>query len=145
MSMMTMRGGLRRLGERGDTLVEVLIAIAIISLVLVTAYVTTNRNTLGIQNSQEHEQAQRLVESQIEMLRAKGGIVTSGDCFSGSNETSICNNFTASSSGATYTLKITGPVGTNSPVGTYTVSATWTSIGSKVANDSNITMYYRLN
>jgi prepilin-type N-terminal cleavage/methylation domain-containing protein len=131
--------------QRGDTIVEVMIATAIISLVLAVAYVTTNKNTALMQASQEHEQAQRLVEAQIETLRYKGGIAASGDCFVGTNESGTCNNFTASNSGATYTLKITGPTGTTSPTGTYTVSATWTSIGSTVTNNSNVTMYYRLN
>jgi prepilin-type N-terminal cleavage/methylation domain-containing protein len=134
-----------RFKQRGDTIVEVLIAMAIISLVLAGAYVTSNRNTILMQSSQERQQAQRLVEGQIEMLRAKGGIATSGDCFVATSESSTCNNFTASNSGATYTLKITGPVGVSSPTGTYTITAVWTSIGSKTVDDSNVTMYYRLN
>jgi prepilin-type N-terminal cleavage/methylation domain-containing protein len=134
-----------RHGQRGDTIVEVLIAMAIISLVLTAAYVTSNRNTILIQSSQEREQAQRLVEGQIEMLRYKGGIATSGNCFVGTSESGTCNNFSASNSGATYMLKIVGPVGVSNPTGTYTVSATWTSIGAKTSDDSNVTMFYRLN
>jgi prepilin-type N-terminal cleavage/methylation domain-containing protein len=134
-----------RMNQRGDTLVEVLIAMAIISLVLVGAYVTSTRNAAALQNSQEREQAQRLVEGQVEMLRAKGGIVASGDCFNAGTETATCNNFTATNSGATYTLSIVGPVGITSPTGTYTVSAIWTSMGSRTSNDSTVTMYYRLN
>jgi prepilin-type N-terminal cleavage/methylation domain-containing protein len=135
----------RRTNEQGDTLVEVMIAMAIISLVLVGAYVTSTRNAAALQNSQEREQAQRLVEGQIEMLRANGGIAVSGECFQNAVETGTCNNFTASNSGATYTLSISGPTGTNNPVGVFTVSAVWTSIGGKTNNDSNVTMYYRLN
>lgn len=137
--------GLNRTNERGDTIVEVLIAMAIISLVLVGAYVTSTHNAASLQNSQEREQAQRLVESQIEMLRANGGIVTPGDCFNNSVETSTCDTFTASNSGATYKLTVDGPSGVTNPVGVYTVTATWTSIGSNANDDSSVTMYYRLN
>jgi prepilin-type N-terminal cleavage/methylation domain-containing protein len=135
----------RRLNQRGDTIVEVLLAMAVMSLVLVGAYVTTNKNEITLQNSQEREQAQRLVEGQIEMLRAQGGIITSGDCFNSSTETSTCGNFTAANSGAVYTLSVTGPTGTNKPVGTYTLKAVWTSDGALSENDSNVTLFYRLN
>jgi len=137
---------IHRLDKQGDTLVEVLIAMAIISLVLVGAYVTSVRNATALQSSQEREQAQRLVQSQIEALRAQGGIATSGDCFVGTTESSgVACNLTTTNSGATYTMSITGPTGTTNPVGVYTVMAVWTGIGSKTANDSSVTMYYRLN
>ena len=132
--------------KRGDTLIEVMIAIAIVSLVLVTAYGISNRSTLSIQATQEQMQAQHLVESQIEVLRSAGGITTSGDCFDGTTETNACNNFSAAGSGATYTLAITGPRGINhvSP-STYTITATWTTLTGNHTNDGNVTMYYRLN
>jgi prepilin-type N-terminal cleavage/methylation domain-containing protein len=139
MKVLDFRGGR---SQRGDTLVEVMIAMAIMSLVLAGAYVTSMRNSAAMHSAQEREQGQRLVEGQIEMLRANGGIAASGNCFSGGTETSVCNNFSASNSGATYTLSITMPVGPN-PI--YTVKAVWTSVGSKTANDSNVTMFYRIN
>jgi prepilin-type N-terminal cleavage/methylation domain-containing protein len=142
---------LKSLSQRGDTIVEVLIAMSIISLVLAAAYVTSTRNTTLMQGSQERQQAQRLVESQIEMVRSQGGLNASGDCFIAGVERSPadigapCSTVKSTYSGATYTLSITGPLGTANPTGTYTVSAVWTSLGSKKTNDSSITMYYRLN
>ena len=129
--------------ERGDTLVEVLIAMAIISLVLVGAFVTSNRNTATLQATQEREQAQRVVEAQVELLRSHGS-VTSGGCFdpvTGSETSGTgCNiNSATTNSCATYKLSITGP---NS--GVYTVMAQWTSLNSDTNFDSNVTMYYRL-
>lgn len=129
--------------ERGDTIVEVLIAIGIISLVLVTSYAITNKNTAAIQQNQERVQAQHLVEAQIEALRSQGGLTTSGDCFNGATETATCNNFTQAGSGATYTASVTGPVGVPA-TGTYTVKVTWTSLGSGTVGDSKVTMFYRL-
>ncbi|HSX43099.1 MAG TPA: prepilin-type N-terminal cleavage/methylation domain-containing protein [Candidatus Saccharimonadales bacterium] len=134
---------LRIRNERGDTLVEVLIAMAIISLVLVGAYVTSNRNAATLQATQEREQAQRVVEAQLELLR-NSGTITSGNCFdpiSGSQTSGAGCDIKSSTtnSGATYKLSITGPVG-----GVYTVMARWTSLNSNTDLDSSVTMYYRL-
>ena len=60
--------------QRGDTLVEVLIAIAVVSLILGGAYVTTNRSLYATRAAQERGNALKLAESQIEQLK---GIVAS--------------------------------------------------------------------
>lgn len=57
-------------GQRGDTIVEVLISIAVISLVLGGAYVTTNRNLLATRAAQERTNAISLVESQLEQIKS---------------------------------------------------------------------------
>jgi prepilin-type N-terminal cleavage/methylation domain-containing protein len=58
-----------RRSERGDTIIEVLIAIAIASMVLATAYAITNRNLKNTQDTQEHNQSQQIAVQQIEGLR----------------------------------------------------------------------------
>lgn len=65
-----MISGKRFKKQRGDTIVEVLICVLIVSLVLTGAYVTTQRSSVGIRNSQEHAEALKLIQSQIEQLRA---------------------------------------------------------------------------
>lgn len=55
--------------ERGDTIVEVLIAIAIISLIVGGAYVTTNKSLLATRGSQERGNAVKLTEAQLEQLK----------------------------------------------------------------------------
>ena len=55
--------------ERGDTLVEVMIAIAIVSLILGGAYVTTNRSLQATRAAQERAIALKLAESQVERLK----------------------------------------------------------------------------
>lgn len=55
--------------ERGDTIVEVLITIAIVSMVLGGAYVTTNRSLLATRSAQERSIALKLAESQMERLK----------------------------------------------------------------------------
>jgi prepilin-type N-terminal cleavage/methylation domain-containing protein len=57
------------LGQAGDTLIEVLICILIVAVILTGAYVTTNKSSQGIRNSQEHAEALKLVQSQLEEVR----------------------------------------------------------------------------
>ena len=61
---------MRKLSEAGDTIVEVLVAIGVISVVLGSAYVMTNRSLQGTRDSQERVNATKLVESQIEELKS---------------------------------------------------------------------------
>lgn len=66
--------------SRGDTMVEVLIAIAVVALVLGGAYVTTNRSLQATRAAEERAVALKLAESQIErvkgLLAADPGSVT---------------------------------------------------------------------
>lgn len=55
--------------ERGDTMVEVLVAIAVVALVLGGAYVTTNRSLQATRAAQERMVALKLAESQMERLK----------------------------------------------------------------------------
>lgn len=56
--------------SRGDTIIEVLIAIAIASFVLGGAFVVVNRTLANSQQAQEHTEALRLAESQLEQLKS---------------------------------------------------------------------------
>lgn len=60
---------LRKLSSRGDTIVEVLIAVAVIGAVLGGAYTVVNRNIKNNQQSQEQTKAVKLAEAQLEQLR----------------------------------------------------------------------------
>ena len=59
----------KRLTERGDTIVEVLIAISVMSLLIGGAFVLTNRSLQGTRAAQERLNALKLVESQLEQLK----------------------------------------------------------------------------
>ena len=80
-----MGNGLRNSGARGDTIVEVLIAIAVVSMVLGGAYATTNRSLQASRSAQEQGVAIKLVESQLEQLKAladtPGGLSTAPSSF----------------------------------------------------------------
>ena len=58
-----------RLHQKGDTIVEVLIALAILSLAFVISYSTASAALLNSQNSQEHSMALEYLDTQIELLR----------------------------------------------------------------------------
>lgn len=58
-----------RLNSKGDTIVEVLLAIAVISAVLGGAFVATNRSLGGVRQSQERGEALKLLEGQLGRLK----------------------------------------------------------------------------
>jgi type II secretory pathway pseudopilin PulG len=55
--------------QGGDTLVEVLICIMIVSTILTGAYVTTNSSNKAVRNAQEHAEALKLIQGQLEEVR----------------------------------------------------------------------------
>lgn len=55
--------------QRGDTIVEVLVAIAVITSVLGGAFIMTNRSLQGTRTSQERVNAVKLAESQVELIK----------------------------------------------------------------------------
>ncbi|MGH7240713.1 MAG: type IV pilus modification PilV family protein [Candidatus Saccharimonadales bacterium] len=139
--------------QRGDTIVEVLISIAIVSLVLAGAYAITNRNLSTTQDSQEHGQALQFAQQQIELLRAmsqqSGGIMgfANGDCMSGSSFTtgSNCNFNINGTPGCTVEpcFKVTIDQGGSLTPGTYGVLVQWASLLSGSSN-SQVELDYRI-
>lgn len=138
-----------RLGQAGDTIVEVLIAISVISLVLVGAYVSTTRNINSTQDAQERSQAVKLVQTQIEYLR-QAGTVASGNCFNasgeqtfggaqGSNPCIVLSD--GSMAGATDQPAYTLHIQTTATPGIYAVSAVWQALTG--TGNNNVTMYYQ--
>lgn len=60
---------MRRLRQAGDTIVEVLIATAVLGVVLAGAYGVASRSLRAARQAQERGEALKLVESQIELLK----------------------------------------------------------------------------
>lgn len=60
---------MRRLNAQGDTIVEVLIAILVISVILTGAFVSARRSQAGIRQSQERVEALKVAEGQLEHIR----------------------------------------------------------------------------
>lgn len=61
---------LKKIGSRGDTIVEVLIVLAVLGSAMSLAYATANRGLQKSRNAQEHSQALGIINSQIELLRS---------------------------------------------------------------------------
>jgi Tfp pilus assembly protein PilV len=61
---------LKRLQNTGDTIVEVLIALTVVTSILGGAYITSNRNLNNTRQSQERGEALKTAESQVERLKA---------------------------------------------------------------------------
>lgn len=58
-----------KLGSRGDTIIEVLLAIAVMSMVLSVSYGLANRSSQSNRQAQERAEAQKIGEEQLELLR----------------------------------------------------------------------------
>src|SRR5438876_1235180 len=56
--------------QRGDTIVEVLIVVAVIGQLLAISFVTVNRSVSYVRQSEESSSAAGYVQSQVEALRS---------------------------------------------------------------------------
>lgn len=141
------------LRERGDTIVEVLISITVISAVLGGAYVTTNRSFLASRDAQERTAGLKVVESQLEEL--KGVISTSPNTIFGSGVPgSFCvtgpTSVADSGNSACFVNSAGNPTGAEPRYhlmitrsgNTFTVKNQWTSVRGDTTNQ--IQMKYRL-
>lgn len=137
----------RKLQSRGDTIVEVLVAIAVVSFVLAVAYVTANKNTLRNQDIQEHSQALQLATSQLEFLHTNS--IGTNNCFdtggnpvgtAGSNGPCMVKGDGTQNTTHTppeYTIAITKPTAI-----TYQVNVSWDSTLNSGGKNS-VTLYYQ--
>jgi type II secretory pathway pseudopilin PulG len=68
-----------KLNNVGDTIIEVMIAIAIIGSILGSSYVTANNSLRGTRQAQERTEALKFLEAQVESLKylaSSGGDVS---------------------------------------------------------------------
>ncbi|HSH18307.1 MAG TPA: prepilin-type N-terminal cleavage/methylation domain-containing protein, partial [Candidatus Saccharimonadales bacterium] len=56
--------------QHGDTIVEVIIAVAIVSSVLAGAFTVSQKSALAVRSSQEHGEMLQLLQGQVETVRA---------------------------------------------------------------------------
>lgn len=147
-----------RLSQAGDTIVEVLIALTVVTSILGGAYITSNRSLNNNRQAQERGEALKIAESQLERLKSS---VSSGNnaVFTASN--SFCldaantlqsatipadqlNNFDAYQTACT--VQGGGPIYytavTRSGADTFTVTIRWDRAGGN--GRDNISLIYRL-
>ncbi len=143
------------LRERGDTIVEVLVAIAVVSLVLGGAYVTTNRSLLATRDAEERSVALKLTESQLEQLKGFardnpeaifGAGVPNPFCITNTNTVVSASDegCTVNPSGAPSTVEpsFTLNVSRAGDGNTFTVVNEWTDVSGDIKD--NIRMVYRI-
>lgn len=145
------------LKQRGDTIVEVLIAIVIVSMVLVAAYVTTTHSVNGMQDTQEHSEALQLAQAQLEYLHNSSTQPTNNHCFlqsdgsitNGTNcvvDASGCPIVTCDSSNTQpqFTLSISQTTSSLSNEPTFEVTVRWASLLSSSQNQqNNVGLFYQ--
>lgn len=69
---------IRRLNNRGDTIVEVLIAIVVAATVLAGGFAASNSSFNSNQDALEHSQAINRAQGQAELLKANAQTITAG-------------------------------------------------------------------
>lgn len=80
---------LRKLRETGDTIIEVLIAITIITATLGGAFVSADQSSKTTRRSQERGEALKITEGHVERFKAAAGI---RDLFNKTESTYYCVN-----------------------------------------------------
>lgn len=150
---------LKKLAERGDTVVEVLISIAVVSFILGGAFVLTNRSLQGTRQAQERLNGIKLVESQLEQL--KNLAATNSSAIFGSAPPSFCINQAGAvvvsslnpsgvASNTSCRVGVDGNPTTNEPVfnlnvsrtaNTFTVKSVWNNTQ---GGQDNVEMKYKL-
>jgi prepilin-type N-terminal cleavage/methylation domain-containing protein len=146
-----------KLKQRGDTIVEVMIVLAILGLAISISYATASRSLKNTRQAQENAEATELVRGQIEALRTVACNTTDPDCdrpalinsnatfcleLDGDTYTPVEDTGTACHHGALdyhVTVRQTNP---DTPTSAYIVSAEWPSIQGE-GNDT-VTITYRL-
>jgi type II secretory pathway pseudopilin PulG len=138
--------------QKGDTIVEVLIAIAVMTSVLGGAFVMTNRSLQDTRTAQERVNAVKLVESQIELV--KNVVATNPDSLFGAGvPAAYCINSSGtvlSSTNAACKVDGSGAATTTQPAfnlaitrsgNTFTATNSWTSI--RGGGNNTVQMKYR--
>jgi type II secretory pathway pseudopilin PulG len=140
---------LKQLGQRGDTIVEVLVSIAVVSLILGGAFVSTNRSLQSTRDAEERGNALKLVESQLEQLKGLDRTIIFGTSVPASY--CIAGGAAVASSNAACTVNANGTPTTAEPAyhltitrngNTFSVTNTWTNVRGDTQN--NVGMKYRV-
>jgi type II secretory pathway pseudopilin PulG len=150
---MFIKSTLQSLGQRGDTIVEVLMAIAVIGAVLGGAFVTTNKSLQATRDAQERGDATKLVESQIEQLKQLvaqdssaifgSSAPTSGFCvYQGATQLISSTKCDVDSTGAPSSTEPVYHLSIARSTNAFTITNTWAHVGSGTTN--NVTMSYKL-
>lgn len=132
------------LNQRGDTIVEVMVAVLVIGAVLVGAFALTNRSTRGVRDSEEHAQALQLLQGQVERLRSTASTTEYDDfppsgrfCFNTDGDIeSLSSGDYGCQSGDFYTFAIErGSRPSAGATTTFTLQTKWDSVTGNTATE----------
>jgi len=131
--------------QAGDTIVEVVIAVAVVATILAGAFVVTNRSTQAVRDSEEHAQALQYLQGQVELLRAaaaSSGALSAANisapfCFDNALALHAAGSTSCAGAGGaipySFSISCSVPPSKGCPapqynVTTFTLTATWPSI-----------------
>jgi len=134
----------KHISQTGDTIVEVLIAITIVSMVLGGAFVSSNRSLKSTRQAHEHAVALKLAESQLEQIKNVAGVFTANDfCLSGGAVKTNPDSTCTINNGIDYKINI-NRLESSPGHHVFTVQVTWDNIHGNAASDQ-VTLVYGLN
>lgn len=123
--------------NRGDTILEVLIAILIVSSILGAAYASTSRSLQVTRTAQERGEALKIAESQLEQIKTATDrsspdvIAPDNFCIAGGVVTAACAN-------GLYTTVVNHVAGSHD----FVVKVTWEKLGG--GPDNELELDYRV-
>jgi type II secretory pathway pseudopilin PulG len=137
-----------RLTQRGDTIVEVLIAVAVVSTVLVAAISISNKSLQQIRMAQERTEAQKIAQQSVEkigklVITEKNTLITPPTipnfCIPPTSYTVVTSLPNAACNTGIYETVIsrTGTIATQL---TFNISVSWPSLNGTI---ENVTINYR--
>jgi len=144
--------------QNGDTIIEVLLAMAVIGIVLGSAFGIANRNLNTGRSAQERSVALKIAESQLELMKTlipPASTPTEAFCISPTSPSITlvsdvgdpCNNKDGSGGVGLYTISITPPATPPPPVTntSYKINVSWDDISGRTSGEKNkVILYYRL-
>jgi prepilin-type N-terminal cleavage/methylation domain-containing protein len=148
----------RFIGQKGDTIIEVLIAIAVMGTVIAGGFAIANRSMRGIRQAQERGEALKLAERQIERIKqyapTNDNFFDSGEyClnddglrvgYSPTPENCKTGLYTVTNSAAPVGSDPVGsdPVGSDTKQYIFTTKAEWDRVGG--GGKDNVTVKYKV-
>jgi len=127
-----------KLKQRGDTIVEVLIATAVVSLVLTGAMAVSNSSLKQIRAAQERSEAQAYAQSTVELLDGYTGPQQPPFCLNIIN--GAITNLPENDSNCIFSERYKQLVTYDQTDKSYTVTITWDGI---TGNQETLTLAYR--
>jgi len=154
----------RAISQRGDTIVEVLLAMSVVGLVIGSSFGIANRSLRIGQSAKERTAALRIAESQIELLKTFQGTrpLTSQRadfCISTTPSIQIkpfnefspdpaCFDTDGYGNDGLYTVRVEPPLTVPGSTRAYTIHVSWLRVGAATdVNDANLDtlkLYYKL-